>query len=132
MCFIGSNVGHWRFSNDGGRSLACERSEDGENILFKFVGSSEGIKAFHDKYPDVTIITGGIDEKLDDDKYIVPGLGILVTDTTVYKFVYKHFLCTISGLSRYSSKVTHIFLNVDRPANMEPPIHVEYFRSGGA
>lgn len=39
MCFIGSNVGHWRFSNDGGRSLACERSEDGENILLNLLAA---------------------------------------------------------------------------------------------
>lgn len=47
-----------------------------ERIFFlNLLAAPEGIKAFHDKYPDVTIITGGIDEKLDDDKYIVPGLG---------------------------------------------------------
>lgn len=35
----------------------------------------EGIQAFQEKYPDVKIITGGIDEKLNEDKFIVPGLG---------------------------------------------------------
>jgi len=42
------------------------------------------------------------------------------------------FLWIISGSSWYSSAETHIFLKVLRPANIEPPIHVEYFRSGGA
>lgn len=34
--------------------------------------------------------------------------------------------------SWYSSADTHIFLNVLRPARIEPPIQVEYLRSGGA
>lgn len=58
------------------------------------------------------------------------------------------FLWIISGSSWYSSAETHIwnykltkvwewvlvrtFLKVLRPANIDPPIHVEYFRSGGA
>lgn len=45
-------------------------------ILFlNLLAAPEGIKAFQDKYPEVKIITGGIDEKLDENKYIVPGLG---------------------------------------------------------
>lgn len=47
-----------------------------DRIFFlNLLAAPEGINAFHEKYPDVRIITGGIDEKLDDDKYIVPGLG---------------------------------------------------------
>ena len=47
-----------------------------DRILFlNLLAAPEGIKAFQDKYPDVKIITGGIDEKLDENKYIVPGLG---------------------------------------------------------
>ena len=47
-----------------------------DRIFFlNLLAAPEGIKAFQDKYPDVKIITGGIDEKLDEDKYIVPGLG---------------------------------------------------------
>jgi hypothetical protein len=42
----------------------------------------------------------------------------------------KHAL--MSGSSWYSSLEIIIFLNVLRPAKMDPPIHVEYFRSGGA
>ena len=44
-------------------------------FFLNLVAAPEGIKAFQDKYPEVTIITGAIDEKLNDDKYIVPGLG---------------------------------------------------------
>ena len=36
------------------------------------------------------------------------------------------------GSSAYSSLLIHIFLNVDNPARILPPIQVEYFRSGGA
>lgn len=47
-----------------------------DRIFFlNLLAAPEGIKTFHDKYPDVKIITGGIDEKLDENKYIVPGLG---------------------------------------------------------
>ena len=35
----------------------------------------EGIKALHDVYPDVQIICGAIDEGLNEDLYIVPGIG---------------------------------------------------------
>lgn len=45
-------------------------------ILFlNLLAAPEGIASFHAKYPDIRIITGGIDECLDDEKYIVPGLG---------------------------------------------------------
>lgn len=47
-----------------------------DRILFlNLLAAPEGIESFHSKYPDVKIITGGIDEKLDENKYIVPGLG---------------------------------------------------------
>lgn len=52
------------------------RGVKAERILFlNLLAAPEGVQAFHDKYPDVRIITGGIDERLDADKYIVPGLG---------------------------------------------------------
>jgi len=34
--------------------------------------------------------------------------------------------------SSYSFRVTHIFLKVASEAKMDPPIHVEFIRSGGA
>lgn len=56
--------------------VLISRGVDASRILFlNLLASPEGIAAFHEKYPDVKIITGGIDEKLDEDKYIVPGLG---------------------------------------------------------
>ncbi|KAF8001057.1 hypothetical protein HF325_004846 [Metschnikowia pulcherrima] len=56
--------------------VLLSRGVRADRILFlNLLAAPEGIEAFHEKYPDVKIITGGIDEKLDDDKYIVPGLG---------------------------------------------------------
>merc|ERR1711959_452498 len=45
----------------------------------------------------------------------------------------KHFLCTIVGPdSSYSPLEIHICWNVLKEERMEPPIHTEYLRSGGA
>merc|ERR1711918_141063 len=45
----------------------------------------------------------------------------------------KHFRCTIVGPdSSYSALEIHIFWKVLSDDRMEPPIHTEYFRSGGA
>merc|ERR1719159_1655076 len=45
----------------------------------------------------------------------------------------KHFLCTIVGPdSSYSCFEIHICWKVLSDDKMEPPIHTEYFRSGGA
>merc|ERR1712002_540177 len=45
----------------------------------------------------------------------------------------KHFLCTIDGPdSSYSCFEIHICWKVEREAKMDPPIHTEYLRSGGA
>lgn len=34
--------------------------------------------------------------------------------------------------SSYSALLTHMLLNVERDARIDPPIHTEYLRSGGA
>jgi uracil phosphoribosyltransferase len=43
--------------------------------FISLIASPEGIKRVQDKYPDVQLITAAVDEKLNDDAYIVPGLG---------------------------------------------------------
>lgn len=43
--------------------------------LMCLVGCPEGIKAVQDAHPDVDIYIAAIDEKLNEHKYIVPGLG---------------------------------------------------------
>merc|ERR1711975_125958 len=46
---------------------------------------------------------------------------------------YKHLRCTMDGPdSSYSCLEIHICWKVDREDRMEPPIHTEYLRSGGA
>ena len=39
------------------------------------IAAPEGVKALHDAHPDVDIFIAGLDEKLNDHGYIVPGLG---------------------------------------------------------
>ncbi len=39
------------------------------------IAAPEGLKAMQDAHPDVDIYVGALDEKLNDHKYIVPGLG---------------------------------------------------------
>lgn len=39
------------------------------------IAAPEGLAAFESKHPDVPVITGKIDRALNDQKYILPGLG---------------------------------------------------------
>ena len=39
------------------------------------IAAPEGVKKIHDVYPDVHIFCAGLDEGLDENGYIVPGLG---------------------------------------------------------
>lgn len=52
-------------------------AEKGANkiIVVCIVAAPEGIKVLNDAYPKVHIYTSAIDERLDERKYIVPGLG---------------------------------------------------------
>ena len=43
--------------------------------LMCIIAAPEGLKAMQDAHPDVNIYIGAMDEKLNDHKYIVPGLG---------------------------------------------------------
>ena len=51
--------------------------EDGfKNIrMVALVAAPEGVKALEDENPDVTLYLAALDEKLDENKYIRPGLG---------------------------------------------------------
>jgi len=65
----------------GGTGLATlnllqEKGIEQKQILFiSIVSAPEGIAAIKSKFPDITIITAATDEKLNDKKFIVPGLG---------------------------------------------------------
>ena len=43
--------------------------------FLSIISAPEGIKAVEDKHPDVQIYTASIDEKLNENAYIIPGLG---------------------------------------------------------
>lgn len=60
-------------ANDAIRYLKKNRFN---NIRFMcLIASPEGVDAVHTEHPDVPIITASIDEKLNENAYIVPGLG---------------------------------------------------------
>lgn len=44
-------------------------------ITLNIIASPEGIHAVEQAYPDVTIVIAQIDEKLNENKFIIPGLG---------------------------------------------------------
>ncbi len=47
-----------------------------ENIMFlNLICAPEGLDALAKEYPKVKVITGAIDEHLNKDRFIVPGLG---------------------------------------------------------
>lgn len=52
------------------------KKQGAKNIRFiSLISAPEGLERISKKYPDVTIITAAVDEKLNDDAFIVPGLG---------------------------------------------------------
>ena len=44
-------------------------------ITLNIIASPEGLEVVESKYPNIDIFIAQIDEKLNDDKYIIPGLG---------------------------------------------------------
>ncbi len=63
----------------GGTALATIdllKASSCKNIIAVFlVAAPEGIKVITDSHPDVTLIIGAIDDKLNEQGYILPGLG---------------------------------------------------------
>lgn len=52
------------------------KKQGAQHLRFvSLISAPEGIKRLRELHPDVHIITSGIDEKLNDDAFIVPGLG---------------------------------------------------------
>lgn len=39
------------------------------------IASPEGLAAFHEEHPDVAVYTAAVDEKIDENGFIIPGLG---------------------------------------------------------
>lgn len=57
---------------------AVERLKQGGAANMRFVcliSAPEGIKAFNEAHPDVSLVTAAVDQQLNDHGYIVPGLG---------------------------------------------------------
>lgn len=65
----------------GGSAIAAiesviERGAKPENIKFIcIVAAPEGVKALQEAHPEVEIFTAALDDKLDENAYILPGLG---------------------------------------------------------
>ncbi len=63
----------------GGTSIKAvdvlKEEMSGDVRFLNLVAAPEGIEALHDEHPEVSIYTGAIDEELNDEAYIVPGLG---------------------------------------------------------
>lgn len=57
-------------------AITLIKQRGGKNIKFMcLVSAPEGIKALQEAHPDVDIYTAAVDEKLNENAYIVPGLG---------------------------------------------------------
>merc|ERR1712130_192308 len=60
----------------GALKILIEHGCKEENILFlNTVSAPEGLKCLYKKYPKVKVLTAAVDSHLNEDKYIVPGLG---------------------------------------------------------
>ena len=57
-------------------SISFLKSRGAKNIRFMcLISAPEGIRRIQEAHPDISIITAAIDERLNDDAFIVPGLG---------------------------------------------------------
>lgn len=62
--------------NSGAAAIDALATRGARTITFvSVIAAPEGIKAIHDAHPHVRIVTGAVDERLNDHGYIVPGLG---------------------------------------------------------
>ncbi|EAD1189030.1 uracil phosphoribosyltransferase [Listeria monocytogenes] len=57
-------------------AIDCLKKRGARNMKFMcLVAAPEGVKALQDAHPDLEIYVAGLDEKLDENGYIRPGLG---------------------------------------------------------
>lgn len=62
----------------GSAAAACEKllAESPERVtLLSVVAAPEGVRRLREDFPQVDIVTAAVDERLNDQAYIVPGLG---------------------------------------------------------
>jgi uracil phosphoribosyltransferase len=83
-CKLPDMTGRWAVCVDpmlatGGsasQAVSLIKEKNPEKILMiSVVSAPEGIERFLNDHPDVEIVTAAIDEGLDENKYILPGLG---------------------------------------------------------
>lgn len=90
-------MSNWRIGNESCRSIDGTRSptrtyhlhqfgpykfspesslrDDEFFFLRKQIAAPEGLNTFYSRFPHVKVVTGWIDEGLNDKAYIIPGLG---------------------------------------------------------
>lgn len=57
-------------------AISYLKKSGANNIRFMcLIAALEGVRAVHKMHPDVPIITASVDERLNEDAYIIPGLG---------------------------------------------------------
>jgi uracil phosphoribosyltransferase len=57
-------------------ALSFVKKKGAQHLRFiSLISAPEGLARLHREHPDVPVITSAIDEKLNDDAFIVPGLG---------------------------------------------------------
>ncbi|HVS46295.1 MAG TPA: uracil phosphoribosyltransferase [Verrucomicrobiae bacterium] len=62
--------------NSGAAALDALASRGAKNMTFiSLLAAPQGVETIHRAHPDVHIVTGALDERLNDHGYIVPGLG---------------------------------------------------------
>jgi uracil phosphoribosyltransferase len=62
--------------NSGAAALDALVSRGAKNLTFiSLIAAPEGVARIHEEHPKVRIVTGALDERLNDHGYIVPGLG---------------------------------------------------------
>ncbi|KDB02112.1 uracil phosphoribosyltransferase [Defluviimonas sp. 20V17] len=62
--------------NSSAAAIDLLKASGAKNLRFLcLLAAPEGIKRMREAHPDVPIVTAAVDERLDDNGYIVPGLG---------------------------------------------------------
>lgn len=62
--------------HSGSAALEALASRGARDVTFiSLIAAPEGVKTIHAAHPTVRIVTGALDERLNDHGYIVPGLG---------------------------------------------------------
>jgi uracil phosphoribosyltransferase len=62
--------------NSGAAAIDALATRGAAHVTFiSLIAAPEGVRAIHSAHPNVRIVTGSLDERLNDHGYIVPGLG---------------------------------------------------------